>query len=265
MAEPLTASERDEYQKRGFFVRERLLGPSLVGDLREAVEGIHQQITRAALEQDSQAGAVQRVDGLRFQKLLGSTVKWEWREDSPHIRSMEPLHHLDARIDRLIEDARITQPLSDLLGCEIGPFTDKLNFKRPGGSPFPWHQDTPYWAFGCEHVDRLVSLQIYLDDATRENGCLWVIPGSHARGVLPVFSDRGTLGRLYTDLGQVEASGAAADPLAIEAPAGSAVFFSGDIVHGSQTNRTQQSRRALILTYQPAGHPRWDRGESQTS
>ena len=40
-------------------------------------------------------------------------------------------------------------------------------------------------------------MQVYLDDATRENGCLWMIPGSHLHGVLPVFRDRGTIGRLY--------------------------------------------------------------------
>ena len=169
---------------------------------------------------------------------------------------MEPVWHHDPRVAALHEDARLRAPACDLLGTEVGPFTDKLNFKRPGGSPFPWHQDTPYWAFGCDHVERLVSVQLYLDEATKENGCLRMIPGSHRHGVLPVFRDRGTLGRLYTDLEGFE--GAA--PVALEAPAGSAVFFHGDVVHGSETNRTRASRRALILTFQPAGFPRWNRG-----
>ena len=101
-------------------------------------------------------------------------------------------------------------------------------------------------------------MQVYLDDATRENGCLWMIPGSHLHGVLPVFRDRGTIGRLYTDLDGFEGQ----QPEPIEAPAGSAVFFHGDVVHGSRSNRSAESRRAVVLTYQPAGHPRWDRGES---
>ena len=44
-----------------------------------------------------------------------------------------------------------------------------------------------------------------------------------------------------------------------EAPAGSAIYFHGDVVHGSRKNETDQSRRALVLTYQPPGHPRWNR------
>lgn len=250
----LSASEIDAYRKRGFVVRRAWLDPARVAELCDAVEAIHARIGRAA----PTAPDPEWIDGLRFQKVEGSTVKWEWESDSPHIRSMEPFTHLDPRAAALLDDPRLTTPASDLLGEPVCPFTDKLNFKRPGGSPFPWHQDTPYWAFGCDHVDRLVSVQVYLDDATRENGCLWMIPGSHAHGVLPVFEDRGTIGRLYTDLDRFEGE----EPEAIEAPAGTALFFHGDVVHGSRSNRSGESRRAVVLTYQPAGHPRWNRGES---
>ena len=52
MPVPLTASERDQYQKRGFFVRERLLDPLLLAELRDAVEGIHRQISGVAERRD---------------------------------------------------------------------------------------------------------------------------------------------------------------------------------------------------------------------
>jgi ectoine hydroxylase-related dioxygenase (phytanoyl-CoA dioxygenase family) len=250
----LSAAERDQYRKRGFLIRPGALDAARAAELRAAVDDIH---VRIGLEAPHVPEA-ERIDGLRFQNVLGSRVKWEWEERSPHIRSMEPFCQLDPRTQRLLDEPRLRTPARDLLGEEICPFTDKLNFKRPGGSPFPWHQDTPYWAFGCDHTDRLVSVQVYLDDATRENGCLWMIPGSHRHGVLPVFQDRGTIGRLYTDLERFEGE----EPEAIEAPAGTAVFFHGDVVHGSRSNRTTESRRAVVLTYQPAGHPRWNRGES---
>ena len=38
-------------------------------------------------------------------------------------------------------------------------------------------------------------------------------------------------------------------------------FFHRDIVHGSQTNRTDQNRRAYLLAYQPAGLKQWRNGE----
>jgi ectoine hydroxylase-related dioxygenase (phytanoyl-CoA dioxygenase family) len=96
-------------------------------------------------------------------------------------------------------------------------------------------------------------LQIYLDDACEDNGCLWMIPGTHTRGHLPILEDRGVLGRLYTDPTKLEA----VVPVPVEAPAGSVIHFDGYIVHGSRSNRSPASRRALVLTYQPAGLPRW--------
>ncbi len=254
MGHELLSSEQDAYRKRGYFVRRGVLSEAELAPLREAVEAVHERIVRAS---DSGEAPIEWVDDKRYQQLLGSTVKWEWAEDSREIRSMEPFCQLAPQLDALIDQPRLWGPLGELLGAPaLSLFSDKLNFKRPGGSPFPWHQDTPYWAFGCDHTDRLVSVQVYLDDATRENGCLWMIPQSHLHGVLPVFQDRGTIGRLYTDLDRFEGE----EPEAIEAPAGTAVFFHGDIVHGSRSNRTNESRRAVVLTYQPAGHPRWNLG-----
>jgi hypothetical protein len=247
-----TGEELRRYRAQGFFLRERVLAEAELRPLREAVEGVHGALVEAA--RAPAAPPVERIDGRRYQELLGSTVKWEWREGAAEIRSMEPTCHLDPRIDALIDDPRLWQPTTAVAGCErVSLFSDKLNFKRPGGAPFPWHQDSPYWAFDCRHLDRLVSVQLYLDDATRENGCLWVIPGSHRRGPIPCHQDRGVVGRLYTDMGQLEGE----EPLALELPAGSAIWFHGDLVHGSRSNRGRSSRRALVLTYQPESLPRW--------
>jgi len=246
-----TPAELEAYRKRGFFVRERVLGEPELVRLREAVERIH---IRIVAEAERGLAPVERIDGLRYQELLGSTVKWEWAEGSRQIRSMEPIHQLDPELDALVDDPRLWQGARDLIGCEaVSLFTDKLNFKRPSGAPFPWHQDTPYWAFGCDHLDRLASLQLYLDDADRENGCLWMIPGSHLNGVLPHVEDRGVLGKLYTDIERLETPA----PTPIEVAAGSLIYFHGDVVHGSRGNRSRHSRRALVFTYQPAGLPHW--------
>jgi len=248
-------AELERYRRDGYFVRERVFGASELARLRTAVESVHARVSEAAAARG--ASAVERIDGKRYQDLLGSLVKWEWRDERADVRSMEPFLHLAPELEALVDDPRLHAPVSALCGAEaLALFTDKLNFKRPGGAPFPWHQDSPYFAFECAHVDRLVSLQVYLDDATVENGCLWMIPGSHARGPLPGLEDRGTLGRLYTD---VERALPHARPVALEAPAGSVIFFHGDVVHGSQTNKSRDSRRAFVLTYQPAGFPQFRR------
>ena len=255
MKHAATENELARYRRDGYFVRERVFVPAELECLRGAVERVHVRVAAAAGAQD--APKTRHIDDKRYQDLLGSSVKWEWQEARMDVRSMEPFLHLDPGLERLVDDPRLWQPAAALVGAEqLALFTDKLNFKRPGGAEFPWHQDSPYFALECPHVDRLVSLQVYLDDATVENGCLWMIPGSHTRGRLPCFEDQGTLGRLYTDL---ERALPGAQPVPIEAAAGTVIFFNGDVVHGSRRNRTAQSRRAFVLTYQPAGHAQFRR------
>jgi len=247
-----TAQEMEQYREEGFFVREAVFREEELQPLRDGVDEIHRRIVKAASDPDAEPARL--VDGKRYQSLLGSSVQWEWREGADELRTMEPYHHLDARLDALIDDIRLWGPARDIVAAEeLSLFSDKLNFKRPNGCPFPWHQDNPYWAFLCDHLDRLVSVGLALDDSNRANGCLWVIPGSHKQGALPCFEDRGVVGRLYTDLSQQGLG----EPLALEVPAGSVMYFDGDIVHGSQTNRSSDHRRALLMTYQPAGLPRW--------
>ncbi len=247
-----TQEELEQYAEAGFFRRERVFEESELAELREAVDRIHARVVEAVQRGD--AGPVERIDDKRYQRVLGSSVQWEWREGVAEIRSMEPYHHLEACLDALIDDPRLWGPARAVVGSEeLSLFSDKLNFKRPGGAPFPWHQDSPYWAFSCDHLERLVSVAIHLDDATLENGCLWMIPGSQRSGAFPCFTDRGVVGRLYTDVDRLDLG----RPLSLEVPAGSVVFFHGDIVHGSQGNRSRLQRRVLVETYQPAGLPRW--------
>ncbi len=252
MGHGASGEELERYRGQGFLVRYGVLEEALLVRLRAAVDDIHCRINAEA---DRGGVETERVDGRRYQRLLESTVKWEWGERSRDIRSMEPCHHLHPELDELIDDPRLCDLALDLVGeASVGLFSDKLNFKRPGGAPFPWHQDNPYWAFDCAHLDRLTSVQIYLDEATVENGCLWVIPGSHRDGSVPGHQDRGVMGRLYTDLERFEGEA----PVPLTAPGGSIVFFHGDLIHGSQTNRSAECRRALVFTYQPAGLPRWN-------
>ena len=250
-----TPPELEAFRADGDFVRERVFAGAELERLRAAVERVHARV----LSESGAPGApaVERIDGKRYQDVLGACVKWEWDEARADVRSMEPFLHLDPELDRLAEDARLWAPMRSLCGAQsLALFTDKLNFKRPGGAPFPWHQDRPYFAFECSHAERLVSVQVYLDDACEENGCLWMIPGSHRHGVLPGRGERGLLGRLYTD---VDRALPEAPRVPIAAPAGSAIFFHGDVVHGSQVNRSRVSRRAFVLTYQPGGYPQFRR------
>ncbi|HLM65448.1 MAG TPA: phytanoyl-CoA dioxygenase family protein [Acidimicrobiales bacterium] len=98
----------------------------------------------------------------------------------------------------------------------------------------------------------MTAVWLALDDATVDNGCLWVIPGSHRRGVLYPVQDNvdvrfdGTpqaYGLPYRD----------ADAVPVELPAGAALIFDGHVLHRSLPNAGRLGlRRALVNHYMSA-------------
>lgn len=244
----LRDDERRAYDEDGFFVRARAFGPAEVAELRAAAE-------RAAARAEAAAAASAEryaVDGNVYVEAAGSTLQYEHTPGSATLRVVEPFHHLDPVLEALVDDPRLVEPMRGLVRSErVALWTDKLNLKRPReGSRFRWHQDSPYWAHACAHLDRLPNVMLALDDATEENGCFRVIRGSHRRGLLPGCEGEGALGPLFTNPRAFDLS--AQVPAIV--PAGSLVFFSPHTVHGSEPNRSELPRRAFVITYQPAGH-----------
>lgn len=247
-----TEAELKQYDELGFFVRENIFAEDELEALRAGAENVHAQILEAAGREDAEH--IDQVDNQKYQVVLGSKIKWEWSDDLHAVRSMEPTGHLDARLEAFIDDPRLYQPIQSINGCEaLSVFSDKLNVKRPGGAPFPWHQEGLYWENGAEDLESLVSTLTYLDDGTKENGCLWVIPGSHKHGNLQGLKDRGVLGALYTDIDLIDG-----EAVATELSSGSVLYFHRDLVHGSQSNRTKSSRRVFVVAYQSGGLHRWN-------
>jgi len=241
-----TQEERKAYEQDGFFVRQAVFDRDELADLRAAAERAVAEAECAARAPD----ALYAIDGNRYVEAGGTTIQLEHQEGLQTVRVLEPFHRLDPRFDELVDDPRFVEPMRDLVGAdELCLFTDKLNLKRPReGSRFRWHQDSPYWVFDCAHVDRLANVMLALDEARRENGCLCLVPGSHRAGLLPGLEGEGTLGPLFTDPRSFDAELA----VPAEMPAGSLLFFSPHVVHGSEPNRSESPRRALLFTYQPA-------------
>lgn len=252
----LGAPERRAYCEDGFFLRPRAFAEEELRPLREAVECIDAKLGRETGASAARDRAY-AIDGNRYVETAGATVQIEHHPEAEALRVVEPFHHLDSRLDALVDDPRIVEPMRDLVGCEaVALFTSKLNLKRPQqGSAFRWHQDSPYWAHICAHLDRLPNVMVALDDADEDNGCLRVVRGSHRRGMLPGLCGQGRLGALFTDPRHFDESSQV--PAAM--PAGSLLFFSPHTVHGSRPNRSGRPRRAMVLTYQPAGHPLFTR------
>lgn len=247
----LSDEERLAWDRDGFFIRPAVFDAGEVAALAQAAELV------VALASHGVESSEERyaIDGNEYAEIsVGArraTVQLEHAPSSSTVRVIEPFHRLHPCFDALVDDARLVDPMRELVGSSaVALFTDKLNLKRPReGSRFEWHQDSPYWAHFCNHLDQLPNVLVALDDADLENGCFRVIRGSHRRGLLPGRQGEGVLGPLFTHRSYID------DSLQVAAvvPAGSAVFFSPHTVHGSEPNRSERPRRALVLTYQPAG------------
>lgn len=148
-----------------------------------------------------------------------------------------------------MSDPRIVDVLRALIGPDVKSMQSMLFVKHAGKPGQPWHQDE----FFIPTRDRsLTGCWIALDDATVDNGCLWVHPGSHRPGVLYPMAECRDERFDHND----EAHGFPFEReggVAVEMRAGSALFFNGYLLHRSLPNVTADGfRRALVYHYMSA-------------
>lgn len=137
-----------------------------------------------------------------------------------------------------------TVPASQLLDGAVRFWHDQL-FCKPAqhGGVVAWHQDYSYWT-RTQPMAHL-TCWIALDDATRDNGCLQYVPGSHLWQLLPITGLAGDMDAIQTVLNEEQR--AAFKPKAIELKRGEASFHHPLMVHGSYENRTDGPRRATVI------------------
>jgi Phytanoyl-CoA dioxygenase (PhyH) len=242
----LDAREREQLQSQGFVVRERQFSDSELARLRDDCEALVKRVTDASVGRRKVA-----VGSYMFQLERGLVTMVKWEPAFPDVvQGVEPFAHFDERLRDWAADPRFVEPMKDVVGAEeLNLFTEKLNVKRArAGGPIVLHQDFPYWTDNSDGAGDIGTAIIFLDDATRANGCLEVLPGSHAGGVRPQRKVEG-FGALEMELEGFDES----QLVALEVPAGSMVFFGSLLVHRSLPNLSDQDRRVLLYSYQPAG------------
>jgi phytanoyl-CoA hydroxylase len=122
-----------------------------------------------------------------------------------------------------------------------------LFLKPPGLPGQAWHQDERF----IPTRDRsLVGAWMALDDATIENGCLWVIPGSHRAGVLYPNRPHNNPDEFDPTAESYNFDDRTAIP--VEVKTGDVVFFNGYLLHRSLRNNSTGTRRALVNHYMSA-------------
>ncbi|HUD50140.1 phytanoyl-CoA dioxygenase family protein [Parvibaculum sp.] len=137
--------------------------------------------------------------------------------------------------------------VSDLLGPDIDIFQSQFIFKNPGAWGQPWHQDSFYFPFDQQPQ---VGLWLAISEATLENGCLSVLPGSHREPVHAHVPD-GRLGanQGYQEIVDHDMSGAV--PMLMQP--GDLLVFHSFLMHRSEDNRSSSRRSAMVYHYGRAG------------
>ena len=144
----------------------------------------------------------------------------------------------------LLWNPAFTVPASQLLQGAVRFWHDQL-FCKPAqhGGVVAWHQDYSYWTRTTPMAH--LTCWIGLDDATRDNGCLQYIPGSHRWQLLPITGLAGDMHAIRTVLTDEQKK--QFQPVAIELKKGQCAFHHPLMVHGSYENSTNTPRRAAVI------------------
>lgn len=244
----LSPEQRSQYERDGFLVVRGVLTAEEVALVKNTLKGY----LHSGLESLRQ-GEVPDTDSVFFNgvgiQLEPAVLSGKVRVDDPALaaRKVWGLYGNAPLVTQLLQDGRILSLVTSILGEEVWFFADKALLKPPHiGVEKPWHQDLPYFPFEPKAPYLHVAVWMALDDATRENGCMQYIPGSHLWGNLTthtVWTEN--VSHLAVDESRIDPSQA----VMAEAKAGDVVLHDGMVLHYSAPNRSPHPRWAMILDF----------------
>lgn len=215
----LTPEQKKFYDDNGFILVKGVFSRAEAAELRQAT---HELSARLQQKEDVDAtwASARALDPSKKTKLL-------------HCHDVQ---FQDARFSRLIVNPRITSIAQAIIGPNVQLHHTKMFIKPPEkGSPFPMHQDYPYFP---HQRHSMIAAIIHFDDAPVEKGCVRVYPGTHKLGPLPTT-------RPDNSLPPEQYSIENATPCAAEA--GDVLFFSYLTIHGSGLNVSAEARTTMLI------------------
>lgn len=158
-------------------------------------------------------------------------------------------HKISPVIKSYLAHNTVTDVLQGIISPNVKCMQSMLFVKGPGKAGQSWHQDEYYIP---TRDKSLTGVWIAIDDASVENGCLWVVPGSHKPGY--IMSRVANKSTEYADVDTIDVSAYAPEEIIpLEAKKGDIVFFNGYLLHSSLRNKTQSNfRTALVNHYMSA-------------
>jgi len=224
----LSQAQIDQFWRDGFLIVEDLLDQGEIDALREriawVVAGKAKTIapTLLQVEPDVAAG------------------KAEADNYADSLRKLSHLAFYDEIFQAHARNPKILDIIESLIGADIKLYQDQIFMKPPKiGSRQRYHQDMPLGF----HIDppHMVTCWAALDEATIENGCVWMLPGTHKFGIIDqaewsVYEEKSVAGALPEE-----------EPVRLKS--GSCSFHHGLIMHCSRPNLTDQRRRGYATHY----------------
>ncbi|QDY69386.1 ectoine hydroxylase [Qingshengfaniella alkalisoli] len=232
---PITRTDADHYESKGYLIKNDLFDPAEVAKLIETSGELRAHGT--------QIGAEDLVT----------------EPGTDEVRTIFRLDDHSLLFNRLARDERLLGIAQFLLGDDVYLHQSRLNYK-PGftGKEFYWHSDFETWHAedGMPRM-RAVSASVLLTDNSGLNGPLMLIPGSHRQfiacaGETPAnhhesslkrqeigVPSKATLERLSAEAGIDTATG----------PAGTVIFFECNTLHASNGNVTPFPRSNAFFVY----------------
>ncbi len=237
----LTAQQVEQFQTNGF------LNAGQVLDLAD-VEELSQDLNRI-IEKGPDGFAPHETKPVLYRNLSGDPEKMVWQ--IVNIWEASPV------FERLIHHPFIVRTIAQLTGFgDLQVWHDQVQYKPAnyGGCTY-WHQDAPLWP-SVEPMSE-VSAWIPFDDALEDNGCMWMVPGSHRWGncrdyfgtdivpqELPGFTQ---IGQKFTPPADAPIQDIKAVPCPVRR--GEVHFHHALTWHGSPKNFSNRPRRAVAIHY----------------
>lgn len=224
----LSEDQVTQFWKDGFLVVEDLLDQEEVNTLLQRAEWIASGRAPHVLK-----GRLQVEPEVAEGKAAANTY-------ADSLRKMSHLAFCDEVFEAHARNPKILNVIESLFGPDIKLYQDQLFMKPPKvGSRQHYHQDMPL-GFNIDPPD-MVSCWAALTDATIQNGCLWMLPGTHQFGIIERAK--------WEEYEQMSLEGRLPEERPVELKAGSCSFHHGLILHSSQPNLTNQRRRGYATHY----------------
>ncbi|NQX58745.1 phytanoyl-CoA dioxygenase family protein [Paenibacillus qinlingensis] len=158
--------------------------------------------------------------------------------DRPHIR--------DPRLLEFLLSDEVLDVVEPIIGPNIALWSSHFICKDPYvGRATPWHEDSAYWKGRASSFENIVTVWLAIDRSNKENGCMRVIPGTHAGGFSDYEKIDASTNTFDTQIKGVDESAA----VYFELERGECSLHDSRIIHGATANESPFRRCGYTMRY----------------